>query len=82
MNEPLIITSEQLSKKGFGILNGIPMGLGYNRELKRKYLKEHKKDRNATYCTFCNGNTLTITDDFNKPICELCGLCKRRDSDE
>lgn len=82
MNEPLIVTSEQLSEKGIGIFNGIPMGLGYNRELKRKYLKEHKKDRNASYCIYCNGNTLTITDDFNKPVCELCGVVKGSDSNE
>lgn len=82
MNEPIILTPEQLSKKGYGIFNGKTMGLGYNRELKRKYLKEHKRDRNATYCFYCNGNTLTITDDFNKPVCELCGIVKGTDNDE
>ena len=82
MNDPIILTPEQLSKKGYSVLNDKPMRLGYNRELKRKYLKEHKKDRNASYCIYCNGNTLTITDDFNKPICELCGIAKGSASDE
>lgn len=76
MNEPIQLTPKELSEKGIGIFNGKLMGLGYNRELKRKYLKEHKKDKNATYCIFCKGNTLTIIDDYNKPICELCGIIK------
>lgn len=76
MNEPIVLTTEQLSEKGYGIFNGKLMGLGYNRELKRKYLKEHKKDKDATHCIYCNGNTLTITDDYNKPVCELCGIVK------
>ena len=76
MNEPIVLTTEQLSEKGYGIFNGKLMGLGYNRELKRKYLKEHKKDKNAAHCIYCNGNTLTITDDYNKPICELCEIVK------
>ena len=82
MNEPIELTPEQWSSKGYGIFNNQLMGLHYNRESKRKYLKEHKKDRNATYCFYCHGNTLTITDDFNKPICELCGIVKGSDSDE
>ena len=82
MNEPIQFTAKELSEKGFGIFNGKLMGLGYNRELKRKYLKEHKKDKNATYCIFCKGNTLTITDDYNKPICELCGIIKEDGENE
>lgn len=79
MNEPIILTTEQLSEKGYGIFNGELMGLNYNREQRRKYLKEHKKD--GSYCTYCNGDTLTITDDFCKPICELCGVVKGSDKE-
>lgn len=76
MNEPIILTPEQLSEKGIGIFNGKPMGFNFNREQRRKYLKEHKKDKEASYCIYCGGKTMTITDDFNKPICELCGIVK------
>lgn len=78
MNEPMKLTVEQLSERGIGIFNGKPMCLSYNREQKRKYLKEHKKDKNASYCIYCSGKTLTITDDFCKPICELCGIVKEQ----
>ena len=79
MNEPVQLTAEQWSAKGYGIFNGEVMGLHYNRKSTRKYLKEHKKDKDATYCIHCKGNTLTITDDFCKPICELCGIVKSGD---
>ena len=78
MNEPIVLTTKQLSEKGYGIFNGKLMGFGYNRALKRKYLKEHKKDKDSTYCIHCGGNTLTITDDYAKPVCELCGMVKGR----
>ena len=76
MNEPIRLTPEQLSAIGIGIFNGEIMGLNYNREQKRNYLKEHKHDKEASYCIYCNGKTLTITDDFCKPACELCGIVK------
>lgn len=79
MDYPIEMTTEELSKKGFGIFNGKLMGFGYNRELKRKYLKKHKKDKDATHCIYCNGKTLTITDDYNKSVCELCGIVKEGD---
>lgn len=79
MDEPIIITAEQLSQQGIGIFNGKPMGLSANRKMKRKYLKEHKKIKEATYCKFCHGKTLTITDDYCKPVCELCGIVKDSD---
>jgi len=82
MNYPIELTAEELSAKGFGIFDGKLMGLNYNRELKRKYLKQHKKDKEASYCIYCNGKTLTVTDDFCKPICELCGIVKVSDDNE
>lgn len=45
----------------------------FNREERRKYIKEHKKDKNATICPHCKNRTLKITDDNGKNFCELCG---------
>lgn len=60
----------------YGTWNGKPMLPICNREQKRKYLKEHKKDKYATHCDYCKGKTLTITDDYGKCVCELCGRFK------
>ena len=45
----------------------------FNREERRKYIKEHKKDKNATICPHCKNRTLKIIDDNGKNFCELCG---------
>ena len=71
------LTISDLKAKGVGIFNGEPMGLHYNREQKRRYLKEHKHDRYASHCAFCNGRTATVTDDYGDYICELCGIIKK-----
>ena len=71
------ITIEDLKARGVGIFNGKPMGLHYNREQKRRYFKEHKHDRAASRCIYCNGKTATITDDYGDFICELCGIIKK-----
>ena len=68
--------SENLDYSMYGTWNGKPMLLICNREEKRKYLKEHKKDKYATHCDYCKGKTLTITDDNGKCVCELCGRFK------
>lgn len=60
----------------YGVFDGKPMIPYYNREQKRKYIKEYKHDRNATYCDYCNANTITITDDNCRFVCELCGRFK------
>ena len=56
---------------------GLPYGEltipSFNREERRKYIKEHKKDKNATICPHCKNRTLKITDDYGKEFCELCG---------
>lgn len=57
----------------YGVWNGKPMILSYNREEKRKYIKRHKHNKDATHCNWCNAKTLTITDDNCKLVCELCG---------
>ena len=60
----------------YGIRNGKPMLPSYNREQRRKYIKEHKHDKDATNCMYCNGKTMTIIDDNGKFVCELCGKFK------
>lgn len=56
---------------------GIPYGAWtphkFNREQRRKYIKNHKKDKNATICSHCKNRTLKITNDYGKEVCELCG---------
>ena len=73
------VTIEDLKAMGVGIFNGEPMGLHYNREQKRRYLKKHRHDKDASYCIYCNGKTATITDDYCDSICELCGIIKKRE---
>lgn len=69
-------TIEDLKARGIGILNGVTMGLPVNREQKRRYLKKHKSDKDASYCIYCKGNTLTLSDDYGDLVCELCGIVK------
>lgn len=61
-----------LSNK-YGIFNGKLTIPNFNREERRKYIKEHKKDKNTTICPHCKNKTLKITDDNGKEFCELCG---------
>lgn len=64
---------KQELKKIYAVWNGeIYRGFG-NRVEKRKYIKQYKHDKDATYCPNCKGNTLKITDDFGRLFCELCG---------
>ena len=77
MMEPIKITPERAKELGYGIFNGQLMGLHYNREQKRRYLKEHKRDRHSSHCNWCNGKTATITDDYGDSVCELCGIVKK-----
>lgn len=60
----------------YGTWNGKPMVSTYNRVERRKYIKEHKHDKDASNCIYCNAKTLTITDDNGKCVCELCGRFK------
>lgn len=60
----------------YGIYDGEILVPAYNRQERRKYIKEHKRDKNATYCIYCNAKTLSITDDNCKLCCELCGKIK------
>lgn len=57
----------------YGIFNGKLTIPNFNREERRKYIKEHKKDKNTTICPHCKNKTLKITDDNGKEFCELCG---------
>lgn len=50
----------------------------YNREERRKYIKEHKHGKDATNCIYCNVKTMTITDDNGDFVCELCGRFKAK----
>ena len=63
---------QMLSEK-YGIFNGKLTIPNFNREQKRKYIKKHRKDENATICPHCKNRTLKITDDYGKEFCELCG---------
>lgn len=60
----------------YGTWNGKPMLPSYNREQRRAYIKEHKHDKDATNCMYCNCKTMTIIDDNGKLVCELCGKFK------
>jgi len=60
----------------YGIFDGKPMIPSYNREERRKYIKQHKHDKEATQCDYCNAKTLTVTDDNSKFVCDLCGRFK------
>ena len=57
----------------YGTFEGKLTISNFNREERRKYIKEHKKDKNATICPHCKNRTLKITDDYGKEFCELCG---------
>ena len=63
---------QMLSNK-YGTFNGKLTIPNFNREERRKYIKEYKKDKNATICPHCKNRTLKITDDNGKNFCELCG---------
>ena len=66
-------------KELYAVWNGdLYTGFG-NRVEKRKYLKRHKHDKDATHCSNCKGNTLKITDDFGRLFCELCGKVVKDD---
>ena len=66
-------TRLQMLSNEYGTFNGILAIPNFNREQKRKYIKEHRKDKNATICPHCKNRTLKITDDNGKEFCELCG---------
>ena len=63
---------EMLSKE-YATFNGKLTIPNYNREERRKYVKEHKHNKNANVCPHCNKKTMKITDDYGKLFCELCG---------
>ena len=70
------MTGYEFDYSMYGVFNGKPMLPNYNREEKRRYIKEHKHNKDATNCNYCNAKTLTITDDNCKDVCELCGRIK------
>lgn len=57
----------------YGVFNGKPTLPNYNRKERRKYIKEHRNNKDAKTCPNCNNKTMFITDDNNKSFCELCG---------
>ena len=63
----------QMLCEQYGIFNGELTIPTFNREQKRKYIKEYKKNKNATICPHCKNRTLKIIDDNGKNFCELCG---------
>ena len=63
----------QVLSTNYGTFNGKLTIPNFNREQRRRYIKEHKKDKNATICPHCKNRTLKITDDNGKEFCELCG---------
>ena len=63
----------QMLSNEYGTYNGQLTIPNFNREARRKYIKEHKVDKDATICPHCNNKTLKITDDNGKEFCELCG---------
>lgn len=62
----------QMLSNEYATFNGELTIHNFNREQKRKYIKEHKKDKNATTCPHCKNRTLKVTDDNGKEFCELC----------
>lgn len=66
----------------YGVWNGKPLIPSFNREERRKYIKEHKKDKMAKYCPFCKTNTFRLSDDNCNICCELCGKIIKRGGDE
>jgi hypothetical protein len=71
---------ENLDYRMHGTWYGKPMLPICNRKERRKYIKEHKHDKDATNCMYCNAKTMTITDDNGKCVCELVN--EKRDRDE
>ena len=65
----------------YGIWNGKPMLTIYNREERRKYIKKHKHNKDATNCIYCNAKTMTLIDDNRRFVCELCGRLKENELD-
>lgn len=57
----------------YGVFNGKPMLPTYNREQRRKYIKENKNNPIAEKCPFCKAKTLRLSDDNCDICCELCG---------
>lgn len=79
MNELNLDEMNRQLKELYAVWNGeIYRGFG-NRVEKRKYLKKHRHDKEASYCSICKGNTLKITDDFGRLFCELCGKVVKDD---
>lgn len=67
---------KQFDYSMYGVFNGKPTLPKYNREQKRKYIKKHKHNKDATRCDYCNADTLTFIDDNSSLVCELCGRIK------
>lgn len=65
----------------YGTWNGKPMLTIYNREERRKYIKKHKHNKDATNCIYCNAKTMTLIDDNRRFVCELCGRLKETELD-
>ena len=63
----------QMLSNEYGTFEGKLTIPNFNREERKKYIKEHKKDKNTTICPHCKNKTLKITDDNGKEFCELCG---------
>ena len=63
----------QVLSNEYATINGKLTIPTFNREERRKYIKEHKKVKNATICPHCKNRTLKTTDDNGKNFCELCG---------
>ncbi len=57
----------------YGTFNGKPTLPSYNREERRKYIRDHKNKNGCKLCPNCKNKTMFITDDNNKEFCELCG---------
>ena len=57
----------------YGVFNGKSTITSYNREQRRKYIKEHKHIKGLKECPYCKVKTKFITDDNGKSFCELCG---------
>ena len=73
-----MISENNFDYSMYGTWNGKPMLPSYNREERRKYIKEHKHDKGATNCIYCNVKTMTIIDDNGNFVCELCGRFKAK----
>ena len=67
------MTGYEFDYSDYGIFNGKSTLTNYNRKERRKYIKEHKHNKNAKMCPNCNNKTIFITDDNGKQFCELCG---------